>query len=87
MHAEAAQEDEEDPFMFSRDPVPPPPPEAPNEEHLEFIHYQLDCLTEASGVVLYGLIMLGDRLQGGVLAAGSFSVPFSTKNSIIRTTI
>lgn len=48
--------------------MPCPLPEAPNEDHLEFIHYQLDLITEASGVVLYGLIMLGERLQGGVLS-------------------
>ena len=60
-----AEEDGEELYVFSRELVPPPPPEAPNEEHLEFIHYQLDCLMDTSGVVLYGLIMLGDRLQGG----------------------
>ena len=65
-----ADEDEEDLYAFSREPVPPPPPEAKNEDHLEFIHYQLDCLMETSGVVLYGLVMLGDRLQGGVPPMG-----------------
>ena len=60
------QEDEDDLSSFSRDPVPPPPPDAPNEDLLEFIHYQLDNLMDSTGVVLYGLVMLGDRLQGGV---------------------
>jgi hypothetical protein len=68
-----ADEEEEDPLIFSREPLLPPPPEAPHAEHLEFIHYQLDCLTEATGVVLYGLVMLGTRLEGGVLSHTSFA--------------
>lgn len=45
--------------------MPKPPTDASHDDHLEFIHYQLDCITETSGVVLNGLVMLGDRAQGG----------------------
>lgn len=55
-----------------RTQMPPPPPGAPVDQHMEFLHQQLDSLG-SDRPLLDGLVLLGDgdneRLQGGAVAA------------------